>query len=285
MATGVSLVLALSTLSIGSAIAQDSDATPEIYPPAYFTQFAPQTASDMVRQIPGFDIRGGGDDERGFGQASLNILINGKRPSSKSSGADEILSRIPANNVKRIEILQGETLDIPGLSGQVANIIARTGELSGSWNYAARFEKGTQPQLGDAGVNFSAKRGRLDIVGSVNSGQFTFSDDGDEQFFDGLGNVTQDRDERISLNLQRPSVNLNVTLNRDNGHIANLNLSALRENRNTTVSEIFDSRIDPLSSGRSVANVTEDDDNFEWTTETHRALWSGRFRLYQRVRL
>ena len=235
----------------------------EIYPPAYFEQFAPQTAADMVAQIPGFDIRGGGGDERGFGQASLNILINGRRPSSKSSGANDILSRIPASNVKRIEIVQGETLDIPGLSGPVANIFARTGELSGSWNYAVRFEKGTQPQLGDGGVNFSAKRGQLEIVGAINSGQFTFTEDGEEQFFDGAGSVTQDRIEKISFNTQQPSANLNLTLAQDNGHIANLNLSTSRRNRNTIVSEIFDDREDAALSGRSVANVTEDRNAFE----------------------
>lgn len=264
---------AMLVTSCGAAWAQDIAPAPasaaedavvaDVYAPDYFEQFAPLTAADMVAQIPGFDIRGGGDGERGFGQASLNILINGRRPSSKSSSARDILARIPASNVTRIEIVQGETLDIPGLSGQVANIFARTGELSGSWNYAARFEKGTQPQLGDFGVNFSAKRGRLEVVGALDSGQFTFTEKGDEQFFDGAGDLIQDREEKISFNLQRPSANLNFTLNRDNDHIANLNLSAARQNRNTTVQESFEDQRDAALSGRSVANVTQDADNFE----------------------
>jgi len=89
-----------------------------VYTPDYFTQFVPQTAADMVARLPGFEIRGGGGGERGFGQASLNILINSRRPSSKSSGANQILGRIPANNVTRIEIVDGASLNIPGLSGQ-----------------------------------------------------------------------------------------------------------------------------------------------------------------------
>ena len=112
-------------------LAANSDSKTQTFGPDYFTQFAPQTAADMVARLPGFEIRGNEGGSRGFGEASLNILINGRRPSSKSSGANQILGRIPANNVTRIEIVDGASLDIPGLSGQVANIFAKTGELSG----------------------------------------------------------------------------------------------------------------------------------------------------------
>ncbi|MEP4053221.1 MAG: TonB-dependent receptor plug domain-containing protein [Litorimonas sp.] len=245
----------------------ESSANPEnetqVYAPDYFTQFAPQTAADMVARLPGFEIRGREGGERGFGQASLNILINGRRPSSKSSGANQILQRIPANNVTRIEIVDGATLDIPGLSGQVANIIAKTGELSGSWNYAMRFEEGTQPQLGDGGISFSAKRGRLDAVGSLDFGQFTFTENGDETFFDGTGNVFQNRIEKLGFNSQRPGANLNLTYLRDNGDVANLNLSGRRQNRNITIQETFEDLTDDRLSGQSVLENGEDRDRFE----------------------
>ena len=83
----------------------NTDSQTQVYEPDYFTQFAPQTAADMVARLPGFEIRGNEGGARGFGEASLNILINGRRPSSKSSGANQILGRIPANNVTRIEIV------------------------------------------------------------------------------------------------------------------------------------------------------------------------------------
>ena len=237
--------------------------TTQSYSQTYFSQFAPQTAADMVAQIPGFEIRGGGNNQRGFGQASLNILINGRRPSSKSSSARDILGRIPAPNVTRIEIVDGSTLDVAGLSGQVANIIAKTGELSGTWDYAARFEKGSQPQLGDAGVSFSAKRGRLDAVGRVNFGQFIFTEDGNETFFDGDNNVIQDRVEKIGFNTQRPSADLNLTFLRDNGDIANLNISGGQQNENIAVQETFSNLIDADLSGRSVAENGQDRESFE----------------------
>lgn len=265
------LVIAAFGSAITPALSQETEASPPVdptgdtqsYSPGYFTQFAPQTAADMVARLPGFEIRGEEGGERGFGQASLNILINGRRPSSKSSGANQILSRIPADNVARIDIVDGATLDIPGLSGQVANIIAKTGALSGSWNYAVRFEKGSQPQLGDGGISFSAKTGNLEAVGSLDLGQFIFTEDGDETFFDGDENITQDRIEKVGFNTQRPSANLNLTLERDNGDIGNLNLSALRQNRNSTVSETFLDRTDSTLSGASLATVGEDRDRFE----------------------
>jgi len=262
------LTTVISTLSLAMpAVSQTSADLPatsesQVYTPDYFTQFVPQTAADMVARLPGFEIRGGGGG-RGFGQASLNILINGRRPSSKTSGANQILGRIPASNVTRIEIVDGASLNIPGLSGQVANIFAKTGELSGSWEYAIRWEEGSQPQLGDGEINVSGKRGNLEAVASLNFGQFIFTEDGDETFFDGAGQIIQDREEKTGFNTQRPRANLNLTLLRDNGHIANLNLSGQRRNTNVSVFESFDDQIDPIFSGNSEQRNGTDRDNYE----------------------
>jgi len=235
----------------------------QVYTPDYFTQFVPQTAADMVARLPGFEIRGGGGGERGFGQASLNILINSRRPSSKSSGANQILGRIPASNVTRIEIVDGASLNIPGLSGQVANIIAKTGELSGSWEYAIRWEEGSQVQLGDGEINVSGKAGNIEAVGSLNFGQFLFTENGDETFFNAADQIIQDREEKTGFNTQRPRANLNLTWLRDNGHIANLNLSGERRNTNITVFESFDDLTDPLLSGNSEEINGSDRDTYE----------------------
>jgi len=253
------------TATSAQTVVETPNNTPseQVYLPDYFDQFAPQTASDMVQSIPGFNIRGGGNDQRGFGEASLNILINGRRPSSKSSGAGAILSRIPASNVIRIEILDGESLDIPGLSGQVANIVAKSGDLSGSWDLAARFEEDSQPQFGDATLNFSAKRGNLEAVGSIGHNQFITSEFGTEEFFDGSDTLFQERDERLSFDFQNPFANLNLNWARDNGDIGNLNLSALQRNNNVTLQEQFQDLIDINRSGASVANSGDDVDQFE----------------------
>src|SRR5690348_18493271 len=64
-----------------------------VYTPSDFARFAPKTAYDMLTQVPGFSIRSA-DQERGLGQASENVLINGQRIANKSGGAIDQLQRI-----------------------------------------------------------------------------------------------------------------------------------------------------------------------------------------------
>ena len=91
----------------------------------------------MLARVPGFTIREA-IEERGLGQATGNVLLNGQRISGKSDDVQTRLSRIPASNV-RIEIRDGATLAIPGLSGQVANVVRATGitRMPGAPNSAA----------------------------------------------------------------------------------------------------------------------------------------------------
>ena len=108
----------------------------EVYTPADFSRFAPRNALDMLRQVPGFTIVTN-DQGRGIGQASDNVLINGERHTSKSDSLFDTLGRISANRVERIEIVDGSTLGIPGLSGQVANLITKPSAISGRYEYRA----------------------------------------------------------------------------------------------------------------------------------------------------
>ena len=129
------IALAVAVASAPSrAFAQDanveaqSESGKQIYEVAAFARFAPQTALDMVRQIPGFVITESSGD-RGLGEATQNVLINGQRISGKSNDAETVLGRTPAQSVVRIEIVDGATLNIPGLSGQDLNLITKSSGL------------------------------------------------------------------------------------------------------------------------------------------------------------
>ena len=100
------------------------------YDAAFFERFAPRTALDMVSEVPGFQIRIDRSEERGLGQARDNVLINGRRISGKSNDVLSALQRIPAEAVERIELRDGATLAIPGLSGQVVNVVADLTDFS-----------------------------------------------------------------------------------------------------------------------------------------------------------
>jgi hypothetical protein len=111
------------------------------YAPADFARFVPRNALDMLRQVPGFVIREA-EQERGLGQATGNVLINGQRISGKSNDVITELGRIPAENVVRIDIADGASLDIPGLSGQVANVVSpASGGPSGQFAWEPDFRR------------------------------------------------------------------------------------------------------------------------------------------------
>ena len=97
------------------------------YPPAFFTEFRPTTAADMLGRIPGFN-RNSGDDVRGFAGTAGNVLIDGERPSSKTISVDEALRRIQPEQVERIDLIRGGA---PGVDMQgqavVANVIRKKG--------------------------------------------------------------------------------------------------------------------------------------------------------------
>lgn len=269
--TSAALVAAFALAGPGASAAYGADnaGLENSYEPSYFEQFQPTTAEDMVDRIPGFVLEGsrnnggGGGSSRGFGQANLNILINGRRPSSKSSDASDILSRIPADKVIRIDIKDGASLDIPGLSGQVADIITGGSGLSGRWEYAARFEQGTEPQLLDGEFSISGERGNLAYVASLNSGQFIFTENGRETVADGQGNIFQNSTEDIRRHGTRPSIDINLTYTPDNGHVANLNLTGSYANANFRINENFTAVDARGITGQSRFNAGEDELEYE----------------------
>lgn len=97
-----------------------------VYQPDFFAQARPNTALDMVGRVPGFNLIDG-DGSRGFEGAVGNVLINGSRPASKSDSGSSVLSRTPANQVERIELIRGGA---PGVDMQgfplVVNVITKS---------------------------------------------------------------------------------------------------------------------------------------------------------------
>lgn len=119
-----------------AADAQSSRALPQrigtaVYDAAYFAQFAPRTAYEIVQHVPGFQLDLGSTqtvtgsvDVRGFAGTAGNVVINGERPSTKAETVDVTLQRIPAQRVVRVEVSPGDRFgsDYAGKS-QVLNIV------------------------------------------------------------------------------------------------------------------------------------------------------------------
>ena len=97
-----------------------------VYPAAYFADFQPVSANDMISRIPGIGLAmgRGGNSGRGLGSGEGEILINGQRTTGKGNTGQSLLSRISADQVDYIEIIRGtsEELDVRG-AGQVVNVV------------------------------------------------------------------------------------------------------------------------------------------------------------------
>jgi len=151
-----------------STLTPTSSADRVAYDAAYFAQYNPQTALDMVRQVPGFSLDGG-EDRRGFSGAVGNLLIDGVRPSSKSQGVEGMLQRIPASQVVRLEVLRGAAVagDASGQS-MLLNVV-RT-PTAGSGVYEAGFEltsRGVPAPRGE--LSYSGRNGNVEytLAGSI----------------------------------------------------------------------------------------------------------------------
>lgn len=168
----------------------------QVYTPADFARYAPRNALDMLAQVPGFSIRNS-EQMRGLGQASGNVLFNGQRPSTKSDDLATLLTRIPAGNVTRIEILDGASLDLPGLSGQVANIVYEADQLTGqfSWRPQVRAHY-ADPLLTRGDISLSGSSGNIEYeVGLNNDDAGRSAAGGGTLLYDGLGTIIETRDD------------------------------------------------------------------------------------------
>lgn len=156
------------------SVAQAPASRVKTYEAAYFTAFAPNNALDMVRRVPGFQLEDNDDggDVRGFSQAAGNVVFNGARPSSKSEGLDEMLARIPASRVVRIEVGSGEIYgsDYAGKNQVLNLVLSEAGGIDGNVKASAsrQFTGWVVPNLeasvliktGGSTINLSASTGR-----------------------------------------------------------------------------------------------------------------------------
>src|SRR6476469_5592746 len=128
------------------APAPASDGRTTVYQAAFFAQYAPRSALDIAKRVPGFTLDLGATqtnqgqvDVRGFAGTAGNVVINGARPSSKAETLDVTLAKIPAQQVLRVELGPGDLYgsDYAGKS-QVLNIAMSTkGGFDANWTASA----------------------------------------------------------------------------------------------------------------------------------------------------
>jgi len=275
--TLVSCLAAIATPAIAQQAAQSAGQA-QIYEPGFFTRFAPKTAADMVGNIPGFTITGNDDNARGFGQAKQNVLINGRRVSGKANDAATALGRISAESVVRIEIVDGAALNIPGLSGQVANVIAKVDDFSGNWNWNPEFRENLQPSWFRGAVSANGKT-ENGWSWSAELGAFEFHNghDGPGIISNGSGVITETRREGFNGGGEEPSLAATLTYESPDAAIANFNI-ALQSFNFVGREDSFRNPVSAPSSAR-FSNIGEDERNGEFGADYEFDLGPGRLKV------
>ena len=168
-----------------------------VFETAFFADARPDTALDMIARLPGFAFESGDSGTRGLAGTAGNVLIDGRRPSTKSDNLDQILRRISAAGVARVELIRGGApgIDMQGRS-VVANVIlirTVTTERVVESNTYVYPDGHLGPVLS---ARWSRREGDDQIEGSISG----FSDrtdgtgDGFRRRYDPAGNLIQDAD-------------------------------------------------------------------------------------------
>lgn len=230
--------LGASTLALAAspALAQETGDAPPPEPtlpasvedaktflPADFTRFAPRNALDMLRNVPGFTIREA-TQERGLGTATGNVLINGQRISGKSNDVVTELGRIPASNVVRIEIRDAATLDVPGLSGQVANVVVKAGGMQGQFAWRPEFrQRNTDPVLTRGEVSVSGKKGKIEYTLGLQNQSFAGGANGRTNIFRPDGERIEARNDVFTATGENPKASVRLNWDGPGSSVGNFN--------------------------------------------------------------
>lgn len=290
---GVSLIACATALAAAPVSAQEIGndqraATPpaasgaQRHMPADFARFAPRTALDMVEKIPGFVIiTGTNGGDRGLGAATQNVLIGGERVVSKSTDARTALSRITAAEVAYIDIVDGAALDVPGLTGQVANVVLVAGAGSGGFTTTFRWQPEWRPRIEDNWLN-----GEISTTGKIGGTAVTLSLKneasrqghwGPERVVDGNGAPLFTRDEFATYNGDRPRLALALARAAANGDKWNINLGGQLQRFADTVRGVS---VQPESGAVTESfKFTEREHNFDVGGDYELGLGKGRLKL------
>ncbi len=119
-----------------------------VYEASFYNSFAPRTALDMINQTPGFVLAASENDQerRGFAGAVGNVLIDGQRLGAKSQSLQDVLGRVAAKEVLRIEVLRGAAVagDASG-AAVLANVVRTPTAGGGTWEAGAEMTNQHEP--------------------------------------------------------------------------------------------------------------------------------------------
>ncbi|NNE56859.1 MAG: hypothetical protein HKN36_02020 [Hellea sp.] len=254
------LVLFPALLFATPAAAQDDNVL-RSFEPDYFAHFAPRTALDMINRVPGFQLESGTTD-RGIGQGGANLLLDGKLITGKGDDASEIIGRISAADIVRIDIVDGSSLNIPGLSGQVANIITQKDKsLNGTWAWNPEFRNRLEGNLFNGNVTISGESGDVSYSAELRNNARRVGQRGIETHTGLDGIVFQEFYEDLQSYSDSPGASVSLTYKPKEDHVGNLNIEYNLYDEDTRLKSTFEALTPRGEDGLFEYNFVEDEWN------------------------
>ena len=198
LASALIAAFSIALCSFSSGYAQSAKSKPEVvsYDETFFAIYQPVTALDMAERLPAFSLDEG-KKRRGFGSASGNVLINNERPSTKSNSLKDLLRRIPAENVERIDITRGATGAFEARRQQVvANIVLKKERSKNNQlSWEAGLEYSGRRIVPQGEVSWSRKLGTTDFTLGVQHFDTNWRETGSESFVGAMA-LNENRSEK-----------------------------------------------------------------------------------------
>lgn len=155
-------------LLMSTALPAHAQTGVEVFPAEYFAQSRPADAYDMIRKLPGFELVDVDEDVRGFSGSRGNVLFDGRIPSGKQESLEQMLKRIPASSVLRIELLRGGAGGTAAGSYELVANVVRRSSASSSSSYQGGFSVGDEVGLKpDGRVELSKQWGDSRLEGAL----------------------------------------------------------------------------------------------------------------------
>lgn len=263
------LLLALILQSASTALAQQTPPTSgadiatatattqsvKTFDGQFFARFQPVTALDIIIQLPGF-VFDEGASLRGFGGTAGNVLIDGRRPSSKTSLSDE-LGRIAARDVARVELISAASagdVDVKGYT-ELANIVLKPASAiatTSTVGVGLQYQEDARLNARLAGTRAWKSQdwgARLNLTLQQSSQRTETAVDVHDQ----TGALTQTRAEIVLPNLVEFSTNGSISWTPTSGDSLNINGRLMGRNYNQQTGSIVRNALN-----RPIAVITDD---------------------------
>jgi hypothetical protein len=247
-----------------------------IYSVAQFARFSPQTAADIVLQIPGFSITNVSND-RGLGEASQNVLINGQRITGKGNDALTVLRRIPVKAVRSLVIMDAAMLDISGLSGHVLNVLTEQGAVQGNFAWRPQIRERIRDHWAEGEVNVSGKTGIGDFALGLRWDGFTGGGWGGETELHPATGLSVWRAQKPLFANDIPRLSGSFNHKSESGSIWNINASVDHMHFRRHISTLYQLPGDPQTT--EISRGTNNRWHTEIGTDYEFALGAGRLKL------